>query len=299
VTSDDQPSMAPRQVPRPGPTSFAMLRSFAYGHDPLDSVSDTSSIDFVDPIDFAEQFHEASKLDASFSVQMFGPGGPHFRSDPAVAFRLGSKSLAHTGPAVALPPPSSLPVDLAEITQNRRSELPPRSAPITLAELATLLALAAGRSPEQPGLRVTPSAGALYPLDIAVVVSQVEDLRPGTYIYDTADHSLLPRLDVDVTQLHLRAAIGEPIPTSSVTLALVATFARTRTKYGLRGYRFALMESGHLGQSLVTAATALGLCSLPWAGFADGAVDSALELDGIERSCLYLVSIARALESGP
>jgi SagB-type dehydrogenase family enzyme len=78
----------------------------------------------------------------------------------------------------------------------------------------------------------------------------------------------------------------------SVTFALVATFARTRVKYGLRGYRFALLEAGHLAQAVITTATAIGLHTLPWGGFVDSAVDGALELDGVERSCVYLVGVS-------
>jgi SagB-type dehydrogenase family enzyme len=106
-------------------------------------------------------------------------------------------------------------------------------------------------------------------------------------------HALCRRGDTDVASFHALATLADPVPATGVTVALVATFARTRAKYGLRGYRFALLEAGHLAQALITNATALGLRTLPWGGFLDGLVDAALDLDGVERSCLYLVGVSR------
>jgi SagB-type dehydrogenase family enzyme len=93
-------------------------------------------------------------------------------------------------------------------------------------------------------------------------------------------------------EFHQRASASVDTPQPALTIAVVATFARSRAKYGLRGYRFALLEAGHLVQAAVTTATALGLAALPWGGFIDAAVDARLELDGLERSCVYLLAIS-------
>jgi SagB-type dehydrogenase family enzyme len=82
------------------------------------------------------------------------------------------------------------------------------------------------------------------------------------------------------------------MPQPALTLAVAGTFARSRAKYGLRGYRFALLEAGHLVQAALTVATALGASTLPWGGFIDAAVDAHLELDGLERSCVYLLALS-------
>ena len=44
---------------------------------------------------------------------------------------------------------------------------------------------------------------------------------------------------------------------------VTAMFWRTRFKYGLRGYRFALLEAGHVVQNAVLAATAMRVAALP------------------------------------
>jgi SagB-type dehydrogenase family enzyme len=242
--------------------------------------------------DLAEEFHEASKIAAAFPGQSLGPAGPLLATEPDAAFALGRKALATAGPAYRLPPAAPLPVDLTEVTARRRSALPERAGPLPLASLGTVLALSTGTVPGRPGYRAVPSAGALYPLDVVVLALDVTGLPPGGYVYEPVAHALLPRGELDPVAVHTAAGTGAPPPRPSVLLAVVATFARTRAKYGLRGYRFALIEAGHVVQAAGTAATALGLAGLPWGGFADAEVDRRLDLDGLERSCVYLLALS-------
>ena len=74
-------------------------------------------------------------------------------------------------------------------------------------------------------------------------------------------------------------------------------FWRTRFKYGLRGYRFALIEAGHVAQNLLLTATALRLGSVPLGGLFDRRIDELLDLDGVNESVLYAVSVGRVDES--
>lgn len=260
-------------------SALPMLRSFSYGEPGTD---------------LAEAFHEASKIAPDYPAGALGPAGRYLAMTPGAHQQLGRKVLAHAGPRIPLPAPGELPVDLTRIVQQRRSALPAVSQPVPINALATVLALSAGSSPRHPGLRVTPSGGALYPLDVVVVAGEVASLPPGGYVYEPIEHALLPRTEIEPAEFHARAGGTGPLglPRPAVTLAVVATFARTRAKYGLRGYRFALLEAGHLAHAVLTAATALGLCSLPWGGFHDSAVDTLLEVDGLERSCLYLLCLS-------
>ena len=77
-------------------------------------------------------------------------------------------------------------------------------------------------------------------------------------------------------------------------LILVAgIFGRTRFKYGLRGYRFALLEAGHVAQNIVLAATALDVASVPLGAFFDRRTDEFLGLDGVNESALYTIAVGR------
>ena len=69
---------------------------------------------------------------------------------------------------------------------------------------------------------------------------------------------------------------------------VAAVFGRTRFKYGVRGYRFALLEAGHVGQNVLLAATALGLGAVPLGGYYDRLTDEFLGLDGVNESTLYI-----------
>jgi SagB-type dehydrogenase family enzyme len=271
------------------PNTFTAIRSFSHAprgfwYADLD--------DGVAPVDLAEEFHSASKVASGFSAQALGPAGLWLGSEPTAPFELGRKALSFAGPRIALTPPGPLPVDLREVVHARRSGLPEHCTPVELDALATVLALSAGASPHRPGLRVIPSGGAMYPLDVMVVAHRVVGLEPGGYLYDPVGHALLPRGELDPLDFHTRASTLTAPPQPALTLAVIASFGRSRAKYGLRGYRFTLLEGGHLVQAALTIATALGLASCPWGGYVDTAVDALLELDGLERSCIYLLPIA-------
>jgi SagB-type dehydrogenase family enzyme len=284
----------------PAPLVFAALRSFAYEPQPAwptESAGNTDTDTNID-IDIAEEFHEASKIAAAFPSQSLGPAGRLLTSSAEAPFALGRKALTAVGPRIELPQVSPLPVDLRAVVHARRSELPEQCGRARLDQLATVLGLSAGASPTRPGLRVTPSAGAMYPLDVVVVANAVEQLPPGAYVYDPIAHALLLRGDVDPGRFHAVAGIGSAPPPPSFLLAVVATFARSRAKYGLRGYRFALIEAGHVVQAALTVGTALGLATLPWGGFADAAVDQELDMDGLERSCVYLLAMSADADDG-
>jgi SagB-type dehydrogenase family enzyme len=291
----DRPAPASDSAAAAIPTTFASLRTFSYA--PRGPWLDDGDGD--DPVDIAEEYHQASKISAHFPAQALGPAGRQLAVQPELAFALGRKALGYAGPRIGLPDPPPLPLDLRSLVFDRRSALPGQCAPLPLSALATVLALSAGASPTRPGLRVTPSGGAMYPLDVFAVVHDVAGLATGGYLYEPIGHALLPRGAVDPPRFHARAT--GPVSSAaqpSVTLAVVASFTRTRVKYGLRGYRFALIEAGHLVQAAIIAATALGVASQPWGGFVDDEVDDLLELDGLERSCIYLLGLSAYPSSG-
>jgi SagB-type dehydrogenase family enzyme len=269
----------------PAPVALALLREFS--HEPM-----------TDAVDIAEDFHEASKIYPACAARAMGPAGQFIANEPQASFALGRKALLHAGTPVLLAPPPALPVDLTHVVRSRRSSLPDAPAAVDLDQLGALLGLCAGQHPERPGFRVVPSGGAMYPLDLALIAHQVTGLPSGAYVYDPIAHGLFPLGPLDPPAFHAAASaslLAPPQP--ALTLAIVATFARTRAKYGLRGYRFCLLEAGHIAQAALLAASALGLAALPWGGFIDAAVDDLLELDGRERSCVYLVAISSAPEA--
>jgi SagB-type dehydrogenase family enzyme len=252
-----------------------------------------------DPLDPAEEFHEASKLYPSFIARQ-SIGVLRLAVEPALqaaTLRAGKRN-RHL-PVQSLPEPAYPTMRLADAIRTRRSARsfdPGR--PVTLTSLATLLDAAYGVTgafagdEESPALRAVPSGGALYPLEVYVLAAHVEDIEEGLYHFVPLRRTL-ERLPADDPQARLRSALTYPevFDGSAVTLLVTAMFWRTRFKYGPRGYRFALLEAGHLMQNLLLVATALGLGSVPIGGLFDRRADELLGVDGVNESVLYAAHV--------
>ena len=100
-----------------------------------------------------------------------------------------------------------------------------------------------------------------------------------------------PTLSVsDALKNLLDEAILEPeqFPNWGAALIITGTFTKAITKYGERGYRYILLDAGHVGQNIYLVATALGLGVVGVCGFYDERVDDLLSLDGRMESTLYV-----------
>jgi SagB-type dehydrogenase family enzyme len=161
---------------------------------------------------------------------------------------------------VTLPAPeaaSGMPVE--QILTRRRSVRAFDGDPLTLKQLSQLLWAAQGRSHAQ-GFRTAPSAGALYPLELYVLVGNVTGLAQGVYKYQADAHELLRSGGGDLRADAARAALGQSwIADSPAVIVIAAVFRRTTVKYGARGKRYVHMEAGHAAQNVYLQATALDL----------------------------------------
>jgi SagB-type dehydrogenase family enzyme len=249
--------------------------------------------------DPAEAFHESSKLYPSFAARQTRGR----LLDSHLGLRLSSlrsvKRSSHL-PAVPLPEPVLPGTRFGDVVQSRRSERTFAEVPLQLADLSALLHAAYGVTHELdvgapglgPQLRTVPSAGGLYPLEIYALPWRVDELPRALYHFDPL-RRVLEQIrrgeledDVRAATVYDDAALG-----CGALFVVSAMFWRTRFKYGLRGYRFALLECGHLAQNLLLAATALGLAAVPLGGFYDRRVDQLLGLDGVNESALYMVAV--------
>jgi len=149
---------------------------------------------------------------------------------------------------------------------------------LTLRELSQLLWAAQGVT-DPPGYRTAPSAGALYPLSIYVVVGNVASLSSGIYVYEPSQHRLQRVRGGDARPDLSTAALGQDwIRQAPVSLVIAATYHRTTTKYGDRGRRYVHMEVGHAAQNVYLQATALGLGTTVVGAFRDEQLKSVLSM---------------------
>jgi SagB-type dehydrogenase family enzyme len=241
--------------------------------------------------DPAETFHEASRLYPGVAPGRLGTLLA-LAASPELQQTASRSSRTHRHrPAIALPQ-SKLPRRrLRELLLARRSGLVGSCRPLALRELAAVLQASYAASQRGPETfrRPVPSGGALYPLELYVVALAIDGVEPSVSHYNPFRHSLelLGPTDRD----RVRPALVDPALADSAAALVVVTalFWRSRFKYGARGYRFALLEAGHVTQNAVLAATSLRLQTLPLGGFYDRRLDELVGADGLDEASVYAV----------
>ena len=78
---------------------------------------------------------------------------------------------------------------------------------------------------------------------------------------------------------------------AAAILLVSAVFFRSVFKYGDRGYRFVLLEAGHVVQNAVLAAAGQQVAAVPIGGYFDRDLDRELGLDGLHESVVYALAI--------
>ena len=129
-------------------------------------------------------------------------------------------------------------------------------------------------------MRPVPSAGGLFPLEIYVATQRVQDLPDGLHHYNVRNHALEPLSDGPVFKsLQPHLFMYPAIEHANAIVFLAAVFNRTQKKYGPRGYRYILLEAGHVAQNLCLLAVEQGLGTLCMGGYTDGELNQALGLN--------------------
>ena len=135
---------------------------------------------------------------------------------------------------------------------------------LSLGQFSQLLWAAQGITEKGGFKRAAPSAGALYPMDVYSAVGRdcIDELDPGVYHYDPADHSISlvqegdARKDIAVASLSQMWMAYAPL-----TVVITAEYRRIEVKYGQRGIRYAMIEAGHIGQNIFLQSQAMGLAA--------------------------------------
>jgi SagB-type dehydrogenase family enzyme len=165
--------------------------------------------------------------------------------------------------SISLPKPSSDgKVSVEKAIKQRRTIRDFQERTLSLNHLSQLLWSAQGITDLTKGRRVAPSGGALYPLDIYILIGEngVEKMEAGIYHYLPKEHSMSMILKGDRRREISSASLSQMwMAKAPVTFIITAEYKRITGKYGERGIRYALIEVGHVGQNLFLQAEALGL----------------------------------------
>lgn len=192
----------------------------------------------------------------------------------------------------------------------RRSVRSFEPGPLRLTEVGQLLWAAQGLTEPRPepegwpydhwggGLRTAPSAGALYPLEIYLLATDVDGLDPGLYRYHAEGHGLERVGDAGRRAL-ADAALGQgSITGAPAALVIAAAYARTDVRYGDRAARYVHIEVGAAAENVYLQAEALELGTVFIGAFRDAAVAAALGLPD-DHAPLGIMPVGRTGVRGP
>jgi len=189
---------------------------------------------------------------------------------------------------------------IEEAIRKRRSIRDFSGKSLNIKELSKLLYLSYGITGQIENnetkifLRASPSAGALYPIEIYPVIFNVKSINKGLYHYNVKNHLLEKLKNGDYNDLIYRCTLSqEMIKHTSVVLLLTAMFNRTKIKYGERGYRHIFLDAGHIGENIYLTATAMKLGVVSIGGFIDDDLNEFLDINGVDEAVIYIFAIGK------
>lgn len=201
-----------------------------------------------------------------------------------------------------------LPIDGLPIERTRGESLP--SAPVDdptaldAAKLSRILWHTNGctRIVRHAGgihhFRAAPSAGGMYPTEVYVAVADVPGIQSGTYLYHLLEHSLVPVQGGDPTEMLSRALFGHPAAEAPASIILTAEWYRSSWRYRERGYRRALLDTGHVAGNLELAAAAEGRTAVLLADFRDDLFERLLGVDAATEGPLVVAPLVHPDDAG-
>ena len=142
--------------------------------------------------------------------------------------------------------------------------------------------------------RTSPSGGGLHPIEAYPIVSNVEEVQPGIYHYNVAEHSLEPLSELppdEARELATTFMCGQSyFGAAAVSFVLTARFYRNHWKYRRhqKAYAGILMDAAHLSQTLYLVSEDLGLGAYVTIAINARDIEARLGLDGVEEGVIAI-----------
>ena len=201
-----------------------------------------------------------------------------------------------------LPPPDKtklLEISLKNAIAHRTSCRDFSRHGITISELSYLLWSTQGVKEIMGGnyatIRTVPSAGARHAIETFVTINNVEGLPKGIYKYGAVRRSLsLISDDEDANErLYDICLQQEMVKQASAVFIWVAVPYRMTWRYGVRGYRYILLDAGHVCQNLYLSAQDIncGVCAI--GAFDDDQMDDLLNLEKGTQFSIYSAVVGK------
>lgn len=190
------------------------------------------------------------------------------------------------GEEIILPQPElEGKISLEEALKSRRSVRNFSSKKLSMDQISQILWAAQGITQESTGFRTSPSAGALYPLEIFLLKSD------GVFHYIPDGHKIIKLSSDDLRPNLIQGVLFQGfVAEAPVNIIITAVYERTTAKYGNRGIRYVHLEAGHSCQNILLQAAALGLGAVPVGAFDDSYIQDLLDLPR-DHIPLYIIPI--------
>jgi len=213
---------------------------------------------------------------ASFCVVLFAVIG-------ATAWMAAEESFAlEVGEKMQLPKPrTDSDTSIEEALWRRRTVRSYTNEPLTWEQIAQLLWAAQGINRPGTRYRTAPSAYALYPLTLYVV------LEDGVYLYFPNEHTVVKTIEGD-----LRRSLSDQnaVRDATCVFVLCGKFEEMKRRVGEPGTGYTYLEGGHAAQNLMLQATAFGLYGVTAGAITPKQVQTALQIPS-EQVPFYLIPI--------
>ena len=237
-------------------------------------------------IDFSKLFHQSSK-------DLRGGGTVNIPQDskewPEEWSTIHYKTYARFK---KIPLNTSCPkAQLADAITKRQTGRDFKRVPVTKDTISALLKYSCGITRGQS--RAQASGGGIFPLEVyPLIFSGSDEIPAGLYHYNVKEHALdvlweRPFTKADIADLFAY----QWVQNASFALVITAVFYRMQMKYGERGYRYILLEAGHIGQNVYLNAVALGLKCGALGGTWDENVEKLIDIDGTGESVVYALAL--------
>lgn len=140
-----------------------------------------------------------------------------------------------------------------------------------------------------------PSGGALYPLSLFLLVARDGDgIDSGIYQYDPRANRLnMIETPLDCSDAMFALNSDTLLHNASGVIVVAGDLDRHLSKYANRGYRYTLLEAGHVAQCVNLSAIELGYSVLEYGGFTDEPLQRLFRMDSIDGGQVWpLVCVA-------